>query len=903
MKKLLYLILLLTSLVYVTQKAYAVSDIEFEDLFANHQSIMLIIHPISGEIYYANQAAADFYGYPLEILLEMNINDINTLTSDEVAAERLKALEEERNFFIFKHRLSNDDIRTVYVYSYPVDINGETYLYSIIIDQIAFIIAQNRNRILILSGVSLLILSTILTSYLAIKISKKKQEITRANETLYESEQRFKILHDASFGGLAIHDQGKILDCNQGLSDITGYSMSELLNSNGLDLIAPDYRDIVMDKIKSGYEKPYEVQGIRKNGEIYPLKLEARNLPYHGKQVRVVEFRDITEIKKQQELKKSFEDQWSKLVQEMPLGFNIRELVYDENENPIDYVFISVNDNYEVITGLKREDIIGKYATEVLPDIEKSWFDNYSLVVKEKKTFVIEDYSRALGKYFRVVAYPYRDKQFIIVAEDITERINHEQQLTRNEAEKSRIISNLPGVSYKCKFDESWTMLFMSDVCETLTGYTPSELIENKVISYKEVIVPKYRDYVFNRFSEARNQQKPCHLEYEIQRKDGSHIWIWEKGITYFQDSEWYIEGFLMDITERKISEEKITYISNHDYLTNLYNRRYFVNTFNSFISKGYSSIALMMIDINGLKLINDAYGHVKGDLAIKSVSNLLMFVFDQEDVVARLGGDEFAILLINKSDEEIQIYKEKLIELSNEIRVDNVQISLAIGYEILREDDNDINDLLNRAEKHLYRHKVTVGESVRNHSIKAILNTLTDKYKEEKAHSAKVSLYCMEIGIEIGLSKEDNDILELAGMYHDIGKISIPDAILDKPGKLTDEEFDIIKTHTQIGYQILRAADEYSGLAEYALSHHERWDGLGYPKGLKGEDIPLFSRVICVADAFEAMTSNRTYRKAMKIEDAIKELNRCSGTQFDPNLVKIFVEIIQKSEALKKIK
>lgn len=142
---------------------------------------------------------------------------------------------------------------------------------------------------------------------------------------------------------------------------------------------------------------------------------------------------------------------------------------------------------------------------------------------------------------------------------------------------------------------------------------------------------------------------------------------------------------------------------------------------------------------------------------------------------------------------------------------------------------------------------------------------------------------------------------LELAGLYHDIGKISIPDSILNKPGKLTEEEFEVIKTHTEVGYQILRAADEYSDLAEHALSHHERWDGTGYPRGLKAEQIPLFSRIISIADSYEAMTADRPYRKAMNQEIAIEEIIRCSGSQFDPKIANIFINDVLKYNKHKK--
>lgn len=897
MKKTLIVILLLLSFLHIGLKTHALEDIDYENLFDNHQSIMLIINPINGEIYYANQAAVDFYGYPLDVLLEMNIDQINMLTPEEVAEERLKALAEERNFFIFKHKIASGDIKTVYVYSYPVEIEGESYLYSIIIDQTAFVITQNRNKALIIITITLMGLAIAVTSFLAIKNKKARKEIGVINQTLYESQQRFKILHDASFGGLAIHDQGVILDCNQALSDITGYSMAELIDSDGLNLIDPKYRDVVRNNIKSGYEKPYEVFGLRKNGETYPLKLEARNMPYQGKQIRVVEFRDVTEIVKQQDAQKALENQWSKLIQEMPLGFNLREMIFDEDGKGINYKFLSINDRYETMTGLKRKDIIGKYVTEILPDIEESWFESYAKVVKEQKTVIIEDYSRALDKYYRVVTYPYKDNQFVVVAEDITDRKMSERELIKKEQEKSRIIANLPGVSYQCRFDDYWTMLYMSDRCEELTGYDPSEIVDNKSVAFNDLIVPKYREYVVNAYRKARKMNQPCNLEYEMIKKDGSRIWIWEKGHVYNQDDQWFIEGFLMDITERKISEQKINYASKHDVLTGLPNRTYFDSVIRKLDQEKYYPVSISIIDIDGLKLINDTYGHDVGDEAILTFANLLSTSCKDHSFLARIGSDEFGIVFAKSDPERFNDLKDHVFKELANIKIKDIPLSASCGTAIKTAESQSIEDVLIEAENDMYAQKTLHNQSSRNQVIVALFDSLKDKYEAERDHSDRVSQYCLLMGEKLELTQQERLELEFAGRMHDIGKITIPDNILKKPGKLTDEEWVIMKNHTINGYQILRSADKYSNLADYALTHHERWDGKGYPKGLSGEDIPLFSRIICIADAYEAMTSDRPYRKAMSSKEAIAELRRCSGSQFDPQLVDVFINEVLVSE------
>ncbi|MFH2117910.1 MAG: HD domain-containing phosphohydrolase [Bacillota bacterium] len=388
------------------------------------------------------------------------------------------------------------------------------------------------------------------------------------------------------------------------------------------------------------------------------------------------------------------------------------------------------------------------------------------------------------------------------------------------------------------------------------------------------------------------------HMITDERKLDGTQMFI-EGDYTCMHDSLGRVIGYFgnqQDVTEKLQYQNEIEYSNNHDQLTDLYNRRYFFEQFKHLDDKKYYPLGIMMLDVNGLKIVNDAFGHAIGDIALKTLGNILKETFEPKDIVSRIGGDEFAVLLPNTTNEKLQKYKDCLKDAVKKQKIKNIELSLAIGYELKKSKGEDIDDILKLAESYMYRHKVTESSSVRTRAISAILQTLTDKYEIERIHSERVSRLCKLVGQQLKLREDDMKELEQAGLFHDIGKISIPDSILNKPGKLTSEEYDVIKTHVEVGYQILRAADEYSDLAIHALHHHERWDGKGYPSGLKGNDIPLFSRIIGVVDAYEAMTADRPYRSKLTQEYAISEIIKYSGSQFDPEIAKIFVEKVLKA-------
>ena len=298
-----------------------------------------------------------------------------------------------------------------------------------------------------------------------------------------------------------------------------------------------------------------------------------------------------------------------------------------------------------------------------------------------------------------------------------------------------------------------------------------------------------------------------------------------------------------------------------------------------------------MVIDINGLKLTNDAFGHLMGDQLLKIVADALKDVCRADEIIGRMGGDEFAILLPGTNESHAHCIRERIKEAINKEKLDSIVVSVAVGYAVKTSQNQTMEMVIKNADNRMYKDKLRYGKTMRNETIEMVLRSINNKYDKEQIHTERVSQYCDVICQALRIEDKEAYDIKIAGMLHDIGKIMVPPEILNKAGKLTDDEYEIIKQHPETGYQILKSVEEYMALSKMVLHHHERWDGKGYPEGLSGEEIPLGSRIIGVADAFEAMTADRTYQRKKTKEEALNELKRCSGTQFDPNIVEIFIQ------------
>ena len=336
--------------------------------------------------------------------------------------------------------------------------------------------------------------------------------------------------------------------------------------------------------------------------------------------------------------------------------------------------------------------------------------------------------------------------------------------------------------------------------------------------------------------------------------------------------------------------KERIEYLSFHDHLTGLYNRRYFEAELKRLDTKRNLPIAVIMGDVNGLKLINDTFGHEAGDKLLMKSAQTIREACREDEIIARTGGDEFTLLLPNTHGNEAERIIDRIQQSLKNTRIKGMEASISFGYETKTSMTQDMAFVLKKAENIMYEKKLVDGLNMRGKAIESIINSLHERSPGEKIHGKRVSELCVTIGEALGMKKDEVDELKTLGLLHDIGKSAISDKILNKPEKLTGEEYSEIRRHPEIGYRILIITTEFSEIAHYVLAHHERWDGKGYPKGLAGKVIPLQSRICSIANAYDVMTRDQPYQSALSDQEAVRELKKNAGTQFDPELVEVLL-------------
>jgi len=361
-----------------------------------------------------------------------------------------------------------------------------------------------------------------------------------------------------------------------------------------------------------------------------------------------------------------------------------------------------------------------------------------------------------------------------------------------------------------------------------------------------------------------------------------------------------HIQSVVRDITERKQKEEKIRFVSFHDSLTGLYNRRYLEEEMIRLDQPRQLPICLIMADLNGLKLANDSFGHSVGDEMLIETAEIFRKACRKEDIIARWGGDEFVIFLPSTNQEQGLIVCDRIRSLSKKAgRSENkselgLPISVALGLAVKQKPEQLLEDVLTEAENHMYENKTYERRSGANIALHTFLRILEEKSLETMEHIESMNRAAQLLARKLNLSMEEQLRLKMLVSLHDIGYLETPEMVLKKEGFLNEAEWNMIYNHPIAGHKIAQSSAEFATVAEEILHHHERWDGDGYPKGARGGDIPYLSRIVAIVDAYDVMKRGRPYQNPKTHTEITEEFRREAGHQFDPLLVKVFLELIE---------
>jgi diguanylate cyclase (GGDEF)-like protein/PAS domain S-box-containing protein/putative nucleotidyltransferase with HDIG domain len=742
----------------------------------------------------------------------------------------------------------------------------------------------------------------------AVRLSPKRfigyvQDITsRKNTEKALCEQKNfseNVINTARVIILNLDTEGRIINFNPYMEEISGFSIADVKGQDWFETFLPTGQQSSVRKIFCD-----AIYDIKTHGNINAVKTKSGQLRY-------IEWYDSTikdEVGNVQGLlavgiditnRKKYEEEREELLQRMQNMFNEHTAAMLIIE-PVTGKIIDANPAACSFYGYTQEEMLKMHIQKINMLLKEEVEKRRLMAANRKQKYFLFPHRLKNGDikmvdvYSAPVTYSGQKMLFSIIF-DVTDREKYREELFwEKEQFKTTLLSVGDGV---ISTDFQGKVQLINKVAQQLTGWTQEEAFERPLEEVFNIINENTREKCENPAYKVLNTGQVVELDNHtvLISKEGAEIPI-EDSAAPIRDKGDNITGVVLvfrDCTEKKEKRKKILYLSYHDQLTGLYNRRFYEEELKRIDTKRHFPLTIMMMDVNGLKLINDAFGHSIGDQVLIKTAEVLKRECRTDDIIARIGGDEFVMLLPMTDSKQAECIAERIKQVVEIEKIKSINISISLGWEIKKDNLVETDIIIKKAEDNMYKSKITESASHRNNTIALIMKTLFEKSQREEKHSKRVAALSRLIAAKLGLSLEKINIIKTAGLLHDIGKITISEKVLNKSTSLGKDEWNEIKRHPETGYNILKSVEEYAHIAEYILNHHEKWDGTGYPRGLKGKEIPLQSRILAVADAYDAMTMERPYKKAMNKKEVTAELKKYSETQFDPEIVRIFIEKI----------
>jgi diguanylate cyclase (GGDEF)-like protein/PAS domain S-box-containing protein len=852
------------------------------------------INDMKGNFIDGNRAAEKLMGYSKSVLIGKNFLKLKILPSNQISKAAklltLNALNKSTgpDEFILNKRDGSQFIAEIR--TYPTIIDGKHVVLGIARD-----ITKHKDLERNLEKAK---------GQLELKVRERTKELLDSYTLLKNSEKKYKDLFEGAPDSIAtINRKGIITSCNTILEQIVGNSKGEIIGKHFSKLSflmvkdIPRYIKIFTALLTGKRIKPFEISVQQKDGKILYGEVRVSKIIEEGKTVGFqIVTRDITDSKEANARLAESQEKYRELYDDAPDG------IITTNKAGI---ITSCNKIVYNFTGYSKKDLIGKHfarTNAVNPNDIPKYLKIYSslLMGKHIKPFEITLKNKnkniiSLEVHFGTVRKEGKIDGFQLILRDISEKKESEKSIIDSERKFRELSEMLPETVFEVCLKGN--ISYVNKIGYKLFGYSKKDL--DNGLNIFEIVekndLKKLKDDMEYLFSGKTNGYK----QYKALKKDGTllDIEIHSNLIINNKGKPSGIRGIIVDVTQRKKAEEKIKHMSFHDYLTGIYNRAFFEEELKRLDSGRQLPLSVIIGDVNGLKIVNDAFGHKRGDELLGKIASVLTKTFRKEDIVARWGGDEYSIILPETNlKKALKILDRVKVNLEKE-SARTLPLSISFGVATKTNKVQNITDIIKEAEDKMYRHKLIEGQSTHSAIISSLEKALEERDYETKEHVRRMKEMATGLGREMELPDEKIDELTLLAALHDIGKISIADSIILKPRSLNEEEWNAVKKHPQVGYRIAESSSDLAPIAKGILYHHERWDGKGYPKGLKGEDIPLISRIIAIVDSYDAMTNDRPYRNAFSKEEAMEEIRKCSGTQFDPKLAKMFIDIVSKEQ------